>query len=84
MEKHIDETLIEDLRTHICLYGFDEETDIETTEVIFPHGHIELKAKKVQHIQSMLGLSLSGALSLCEVTPAEWGLMQGVFNKNSQ
>ncbi len=78
----MDATVAEDLRDHVCLYGFDEETDVEEKLQFFPHGHIEAKSKKVQQIHAKMGISLSAALSLCEVTPAEWGLMQVFFRTN--
>lgn len=83
MEKLINEAVLEDLSSHICLYGFDEESDVSQEIGLYPQGHIDALCKKVEMMQRVFGLSLSGALSLCEVTPAEWGLMKVFFTNHS-
>lgn len=84
MEKLINEAVLEDVNTHICLYGFNEETEVSEEIVLYPQGHIESRCKKVEAMQRTYGLSLSGALSLNEITPAEWGLMQMYFAERAQ
>ncbi|MES2630196.1 MAG: hypothetical protein V4616_14630 [Bacteroidota bacterium] len=84
MEKLISKLTVDNFKAPICLYGFDEEQETGEGLVFFPQGHIEGKCKKVDHLQRSLGLSLSGALSLMEVTPAEWGLMSGYFKSGGQ
>lgn len=79
MEKLIEHAVVEDLKGQICLYGFDEEAEVANETVFFPKGYLESKARRVHELQDTLGLSLSGSLSLCEVTPAEWGLMKAFF-----
>lgn len=84
MEKLLDELVLNDVRNHVCLYGFDEDQDDETNSVTFPVGHLEKRYRQVLRLQSVANISLSGALSLCEVTPAEWGMMQTLFDFSPQ
>ncbi len=79
MEKLIDQLTALDISGHVCLYGFDEESDDETETLFFPHGYIEKKSNKVRFVIDKTGVSLTTALSLCEVTPAEWELMKQNF-----
>lgn len=81
MEQHVEELIAVDYSRYVCLYGFDETTDEVLPPIQYSSDYIKMKAKQVHDIQDRLHISLSGALSLCGVTPDEWSLMKNAFEE---
>lgn len=79
MEQHVEELVMVDYRHHVCLYGFDETLDEVLPPIHYSSDYLKTKAKQVHEIKMRLHISLSGALSLCGVTPDEWEQMKGFF-----